>query len=212
MRKLFFLVSFFLLVTSVLCSQENAKSVSANEQTLQEDKILVSSAESSISLNMEEMSSGYGANSSFGFWDVFRIILVLAFIVGCIYFVLWILRRGMKINREDDPFLRKISAVDLSPGKSVQIITLFDKAYILGVSDDSVNLISEITEKDLVDSMNVYSDEHKHVSKPKTFEELLNIFTRKNAFGENDVQKKSSSEKIVDLLKKQRNRINGDEK
>ena len=81
------------------------------------------------------------------------------------------------------------------------------------VCDNTISLISEITDKDLVDSMNVYADKKKNSAKPRNFEELLSIFTKgSSSQSSSDVSKKESGEKLVDLLKKQRERINGDRK
>lgn len=204
---LLFIVAIFIASVPVYSQTESETSLTV------EDAQDTKSLEGTISLDIDETNSGYVAGAGFSFWDVLRVILVLALIVGCIYFVLWLIKRGMKISPSDDPFLRKVSSLDLAPGKSVQIVSLVDKAYMLGVCDNTISLISEITDKDLVDSMNVYADKKKNSAKPRNFEELLSIFTKgSSSQSSSDVSKKESGEKLVDLLKKQRERINGDRK
>ena len=105
---------------------------------------------------------------------------------------------------EDEPFLRKVSSVSLAPGKSVQIVTLVDKGFIVGVSEDSVNLISEINDKELIDAMNLYSDKKKQTQKPRSFADVLEIFMpRKKDTNIYD----DSSKKFTDMLNKQRDRL-----
>ena len=82
-------------------------------------------------------------------------ILVLILVIACIYFIVWLLRRSMRPGVQNDPYLKKTASITLSPGKTVQIVTLQDKAYLLGVSDSSITLISEITDKELIDTMNL---------------------------------------------------------
>ena len=77
---------------------------------------------------------------------------------------------------EDDVFLRKVSFISLGEGKSVQIVSLWNKAFILGVSDNSISLIKEINDKDLIDAMNRYADMNSNAKKPRSFEEILKLF------------------------------------
>lgn len=161
--------------------------------------------ESSILLSSSDEST-VGKSSSFStFWLFLRMILVLAIVIICIYAVVWFMKKSVKTeNDEDEPFLRKVSSVSLAPGKSVQIVTLVDKGFVVGVSEDSVSLISEINDKELIDAMNLYSDKKKRTQKPRSFADVLEIFMPKkkdsNIYGD-------SSRQFSDMLNKQRNRL-----
>ena len=161
--------------------------------------------ESSILLSSSDEST-VGKSSSFStFWLFLRMILVLAIVIICIYAVVWFMKKSVKTeNDEDEPFLRKVSSVSLAPGKSVQIVTLVDKGFVVGVSEDSVSLISEINDKELIDAMNLYSDKKKKTQKPRSFADVLEIFMPKkkdsNIYGD-------SSRQFSDMLNKQRNRL-----
>ena len=54
--------------------------------------------------------------------------------------------------------MKKVASITLSPGKSVQVITLHDHCFVLGVSDSNVQLISELDDKDLINAMNLEAD------------------------------------------------------
>lgn len=161
--------------------------------------------ESSILLSSSD-GNNIGKSSSFStFWLFLRMILVLAIVVICIYAVVWFMKKSVKTeNDEDDPFLRKVSSVSLAPGKSVQIVTLVDKGFVVGVSDDSVNLISEINDKELIDAMNLYSDKKKQTQKPRSFADVLEIFMPKK---KDSTIYGDSSKQFSDMLNKQRNRL-----
>ena len=108
-------------------------------------------------------------------------------------------------------FMRLVSTINLSPTKSISIVTLTDKyAYMIGVSDDSVNLISQIDDVELIQALNLYSDKQKNTNKPKNFEDILELFMGRG-FSQSDNVLKSSKNKITDLLQKQRNKFNGGE-
>lgn len=106
-----------------------------------------------------------------------RMILVLAFVIACIYGFVYFMRKSVARANNSDQFLRVVSSVTLAPGKSVQIVSLLDeKAYMLGVSDNSVNVIAEVENKETISAMNLYADKMAGANKPKSFEDILNIF------------------------------------
>lgn len=190
-------------------SQENGVVSDISENTPVTSAVQNSLDESSISLTSQ--NDALQQTSSVSTFKLFaRMILVLAAVVACIYAVLWLFKRSMRTQESDDPFLRLVSSVQLGNGKSAQIITLVDRAYIVGVAENSVNLIAEVTDKELVDAMNLYSDEHKNVKKPRSFADILDIFMpggprdKGGVFG-------SSQNKLADMLERQRERIKGGE-
>ena len=190
-------------------SQENGVVSDISENTPVTSAVQNSLDESSISLTSQ--NDALQQTSSVSTFKLFaRMILVLAAVVACIYAVLWLFKRSMRTQESDDPFLRLVSSVPLGAGKSAQIITLVDRAYIVGVAENSVNLIAEVTDKELIDAMNLYSDEHKNVRKPRSFADILDIFMpggprdKGGVFG-------SSQNKLADMLERQRERIKGGE-
>ena len=67
-------------------------------------------------------------------------------------------KKSTNTGNQTDPFLKKVASITLSPGKSVQVITLHDHCFVLGVSDSNVQLISELDDKDLINAMNLEAD------------------------------------------------------
>ena len=136
----------------------------------------------------------------------FRMLLVLAFVIAVIVFLFkYLKKKSDSPEVSSDPFLRKVAAISLAPGKSVQIVTLINKAYILGVSDDSVNLIAEVTDEELINDMNVYADKTDKTNRPKSFEEVLELFMPKKKAGQGSEKKTSvydgATKQILDSLK-----------
>lgn len=190
-------------------SQENGVVSDISENTPVTSSVQNSLDESSISLTPQ--NDALQQTSSVSTFKLFaRMILVLAAVVACIYAVLWLFKRSMRTQESDDPFLRLVSSVPLGTGKSAQIITLVDRAYIVGVAENSVNLIAEVTDKELVDAMNLYSDEHKNVKKPRSFADILDIFMPGGPRDKGGVFN-SSQNKLSDMLERQRERIKGGE-
>lgn len=148
------------------------------------------------------------------FFLFFRMILVLAFVVACIYGVLWLMRRSMKRNpKNSDPFLRNVSSIDLAVGKSVHVVTLLDRAYVVGVGENSVNLLGEFSsenekDRELINAMNLYADEHQNVKKPKSFADVLEIFMPKAAKSKSGIFG-DTQKRMNDTIERQRNQMNG---
>lgn len=163
--------------------------------------------ESSVLLDENGQFSEQPKSSS-TFFLLLRMVLFLAVVVACIFFVFRFMKKTMAVPDNDDMFMRIVSTLNLSPSKSVQIVTLTDKyAFLIGVSDDSVNLISQIDDQELIQAMNLYSDKQKKTKKPKNFADILDIFMPNGPRdGENVMA--GSKTKITDMLEKQRNKFN----
>ncbi|MBO4319836.1 MAG: flagellar biosynthetic protein FliO [Treponema sp.] len=146
-------------------------------------------------------------------WVFFKMILVLGIVLAIIWIIFKLMKRSSDTDKSNDEFLRKVSSITISPGKSVQIITLIDKAYLLGVSDNSVNLITEIDDPELIQAMNLYADKNGRVERPRNFEEVLELFMPKkkkntvNNSRNTNAFEDGAARQILDSLKKQSQRL-----
>ena len=138
-----------------------------------------------------------------------RMIVMLLIVIALIYAVFRFLKASGKVSvLNDDTFLRKVSSLSLGNGKSVQIVTLIDTAFLIGVTDNSINLISEIKDKELIDALNLYADKHDNTARPKNFADVLSLFmpsSKKNIFENTD------SERILNSLGKQEQNLDSGE-
>lgn len=150
--------------------------------------------------------SGVGSTFSM-IGSILRVLLVLAIIIAAIYGVMYFFKKSAKLDSGgDDPFLRKVASINLGLGKTAQVVTLLDKAYIVGVADNSVCLIGEVTDKELISAMNLYADDKAKIKKPRNFSDILNIFMP-GGNKKSDVYA-DSKDAINNLLQKQRDRLN----
>lgn len=154
--------------------------------------------ESAIYLNAAPTEDTQETASSSNTWGLFfRMILVLIFIVLLIYGFVWLLRRTSGQKFKKDPYLKEVASHSFAPGKSVKVITLKDKAYLIGVTDSNINLITEVLDKDLIDAM-ILNAEEQPSGKPKDFASILSSFTK-------------STTKTEDYLKKRREKFSDSE-
>lgn len=150
----------------------------------------------------DSTAASEGASTGSTVWIFVKMILFLALFVAAIYGVLWYIKKKNNTVKNDDEFLRRVSYLTLAPGKTVEIVTLIDKAYILGVSDAGINLIAEVTDKELIDAMNVYSDKQTSTKKSRSFAEVLNLFMPNAAQNEEPVSENTG---LADLIKRAQN-------
>lgn len=202
------LVVFLLILVCSVFSVAAQQNASAEEtQVIEQPQNTFD--ESSVLLGESRPNQAPGGGGSSSFFLLLRMVLFLLIVVACIFLVFKFMKKTMAVPDNDDMFMRIVSSVNISPSKSVQIVTLTDKyAFMIGVSDDSVNLISQIDDPELIQAMNLYSDKQKKKSKPKNFADILDIFMPN---GPRDSENAMSGEKnkITDLLEKQRNKFNG---
>lgn len=144
------------------------------------------------------------APSSFGLF--LRMVISLLVVIALVYFVVKIFRKNSGFADSDDSFLRKVAQISIGAGKSVQIVTLLENAYLIGVTDNNINLLAEIKDKELVDSLNLIADKNQNVSKPKSFADVLDLFLAKGL--KNSSAFSDSARHASDMLKNQRDRFN----
>ena len=160
-------------VTNVLFSQDNNDSLNVeNSISVSEDSTLLqddyfSSNNENSNLNLKQPSTA---------WTFIKMILFLCLVVAAIYAVMWFFKKKVNNTKSDDNFLRRVSSLNIGPGKSVEIVTLLDNAYILGVTDSNINVIDQIEDKELIEALNLNFDKNQNVKKPMNFADVLDIF------------------------------------
>lgn len=160
-------------ITNVLFSQDNNDSLNVeNSVSVSEDSTLLqddyfSSNNETSNLNLKQPSTA---------WTFIKMILFLCLVVAAIYAVMWFFKKKVNNTKSDDNFLRRVSSLNIGPGKSVEIVTLLDNAYILGVTDSNINVIDQIEDKELIEALNLNFDKNQNVKKPMNFADVLDIF------------------------------------
>ena len=160
-------------ITNVFLSQDNNDSLNVeNSISVSEDSTLLqddyfSSNNENSNLNLKQPSTA---------WTFIKMILFLCLVVAAIYAVMWFFKKKVNNTKSDDNFLRRVSSLNIGPGKSVEIVTLLDNAYILGVTDSNINVIDQIEDKELIEALNLNFDKNQNVKKPMNFADVLDIF------------------------------------
>ena len=185
-------------MTAIFClnsqtSADNSAEVEA-QTTLTEQSIIISDDTASGT----SQNSNYKGPSTVG--TFIRMIIVLILVIGLIYGVLLFVKKKTNVVKADDDYLRRAAWINIAPGKSVEVITLIDKAYLIGVTDENITLLGEIDDKELISAMNLNADKKNNTKKPSNFSEVLDMFLvkkggQKNVFS--DIENQISAKKGV---------------
>ena len=185
-KKLFAAVIVFMAAVFALYSQTTANNQTSNQ--ISEETIIIS--DDAVSENSTTAQT-YKGPSTVGMFV--RMIVVLIIVVGLIYGVFWFIKKKTNIVKTDDEYLRRAAYINIAPGKSVEVITLIDKAYLIGVTEDNITLLGEIHDEELIKAMNLTADKKNNTKKPASFSDVLDMFLikkggQKNVFTDTEQQ------------------------
>ena len=198
--KSLFLISLFLLFNNFVFSQ-NAQENSNESSALTS---VNSSFENNPNYFSDTPSTADGFNANTGYRApsttamIIRMIIVLVLVIVILYVILrFIKKRNNNIQSSDD-FMRRVSSLNFAPGKSVEIVTLVDRCFMLGVTDSNINLIAEITDKEMISALNLNFDKKQNTKKPMNFNDVLEMFMPGNSKNRQNIY--SNTERAVDNL------------
>ncbi len=80
-------------------------------------------------------------------WSIFKVLLILSFLAGLMYLTLFLLKKyfyqtGGKSSKYAN--INVISVQMIMPKKFIAIVRIQDKTLALGISDHSINVLSEL--------------------------------------------------------------------
>ncbi len=82
-----------------------------------------------------------------------RMIFVLALVLGAIYGIYRLMKRLSKPKTAEDSAVKVLASTSLGPGKSMHVIGLGSKAYLVGATDSAISLVAEVEDKDFIDAL-----------------------------------------------------------
>ena len=177
-KKLLAVIIVFITAVFCLYSQANTDVQGSVNNSLTEESILLTD---DVSASQDSATAYKG------------MIVALIIVVGLIYGALWFVKKKTNIVKTDDEYLRRAAYINIAPRKTIEVITLIDKAYLIGVTEDNITMLGEIDDKELISAMNLSADKKNNTKKPSTFAEVLDMFLvkkggQKNVFSDTEQQ------------------------
>ena len=142
---------------------------------------------------------------SFSYFRLFFSLLLICAMIYLIYFFLK--KKTNSLANKNAEETSVLLSLPLGMGKNVQVIYIAGKFLIIGVTNDSINYLSEVTDEKEIENLKRLMQEQKikaGESFANVFQEILKISNVRN-----DKQKDFDyEESSVDFLQKQTMRIN----
>lgn len=212
-RTFFVLLCVFMAFCGVvpLVSQEAAPPDAVATTTA--DRLAVDETTLRFNPDTEAAGNPATAGTASNLWLFVRMVLVLAIVCLGIYGLIVFLRKNSTASAASDPWLKSVASIPLPAGKSVQVVTIGGKAFLIGVTDHAVNLLCELTDQEMIDAMNLDADRQSAI--PGTdfaallgrfFPKLKNI--RPGSGKDASTGSFSSALQNGEFLKNQRERLN----
>jgi flagellar protein FliO/FliZ len=104
-------------------------------------------------------------------------LIILGCVVGVIYLLFWILRRSSGKKIQENDLIRVLGSRSLAGNRALHLIEVGGCVYLVGASDGGVQLISEITDKESLDSVRLKAAEQP-VSAARSFPQILSEIFR----------------------------------
>ena len=111
----------------------------------------------SIDTPGEEAVDGDGSLSVFSAWDFIRMILILAAVIGVIYGIFHLLKRSGNPKFQETRLIRVLSSKTLTGTRALHLVEVGNQVFLVGTSENAVNLVSEIVDKETVDGLKLQS-------------------------------------------------------
>jgi flagellar protein FliO/FliZ len=146
-------------------------------------------------------------NLSKGYFEYIKIIIILGLIVLVIYLIFRFLRKALKIKDDVGDKAVILSSQSLGPGKWIQVVYITGKYLILGVTNDSVNLIMEITDPKEIERLDLQINTRK-TEEGNSFIDILSGIIKGKPKDEEGQKKAFDYESdSLDFLKRQKERL-----
>ncbi|MGE7020360.1 flagellar biosynthetic protein FliO [Solibacillus cecembensis] len=127
----------------------------------------------------DETETTDSSSVSMGFWEYIKIVVALVFVLGLLLFVLKFLNKR-NLSYQQNSVIRNIGGLSVGPQKSVQLVQISNRIYVLGIGDD-INLIKEISAPEDVEQLLAqYGDNQLIGSTTPYIAQLFKKFSKKN--------------------------------
>ena len=161
--------------------------------------------ESLLILDAGEEPGGNGSDEVQGgplvsSWDFLRMVLILAAVVGLIYLIFWLLKRGLRRQLPQNDLIRLLGTRNLSGNRALHLVEMGKQVFLVGSAEGSISLISEIRDRETLDSIAL---ERSQIENRAT-QGFANFFQSILKSGK---QRESSVGATIDFMKQQRQRL-----
>jgi flagellar protein FliO/FliZ len=162
----------------------------------EESLLILDTGEEAEAGETEEVQTGPLVSS----WDFLRMVLILAAVVGVIYLIFWILKRGLRRQLPQNDLIRLLGTRNLTGNRALHLVEMGKQVFLVGSAEGSISLISEIRDRETLDSIALERSQIQnrgHQGFAQFFQSIL----------KSGKQQESSVGATIDFMKQQRRRL-----
>lgn len=127
----------------------------------------------------DDTESSESSSVSMGPWEYIKILLALVFVIGLLLFVLKFLNKR-NIKYQQNSVIKNVGGMSVGPQKSVQLLLIGNKIYVVGVGED-VHLLKEIDAQQDVEQLVKQIESNQSIATSTPYiAELFKKFNKKD--------------------------------
>ena len=130
-------------------------------------------------------------------WDFVRMLLILAAVVGVIYLLFHLLKRGFRRQLPQNDLIRILGSRSLSGNRALHLVAMGRSVYLVGAAESGISLIAEIKDQETLDQIRLESSQ---VLPPQGFAQFFQSLWKGGG-------KRNLSGDSLEFMKKQRQRL-----
>ncbi|MFH2116064.1 MAG: flagellar biosynthetic protein FliO [Spirochaetota bacterium] len=131
---------------------------------------------------------------------VLRMIIVLAFVIAAIYGLYALMRRAARPRNEEDAYIKVLASSPLAAGKTLHVVAVGERAWLLASADAAVSVVSEIEDRELIDALTLRAAASPGAPREDFVASLRRLLTKGSRTG-------GTVSGSVDFLVRQRDRL-----
>jgi flagellar protein FliO/FliZ len=163
---------------------------------LEESLLILDPSEPTVAAETDEVQGGPLVSS----WDFLRMVLILAAVVGVIYLIFWLLKRGMRRQLPQNDLIHLLGTRNLTGNRALHLVELGKQVFLVGAAEGNISLISEIKNQETLDMIALEQSEMQ-TRATQGFSHFFQSFLKSGKLH------KSSVGDTIDFMKQQRQRL-----
>lgn len=187
--------------TSVLAEVKNVTDCLEGENCEE----LQQSTEIELNNTNDMLIESENKSSSSFFFNFLKMIFALLLVLALIYFILMFMKKRNKLQGNSE-LLENLGGISLGTNKSVQLIKVGDKVYLVGVGEN-VELMKEITDESFIETLLTETEDQEPVTSY-----IQSIFQGRNKQITKASNFTNTFKQELNKLKKERNDLIGEKK
>ena len=143
---------------------------------------------------------GDSGNDNFSFtWFYIKTLLILGIISAILFFIFKFLRKSINQTTVENQFYQVVFNFPLAANKNIMIVKIISHFYILATTQDNVQLLEKITDKETIDILVIESD--KESGQSLTFVDKVFDVLKKKGYQKNMINPLETTKNIRNKIK-----------